>query len=134
MIVTYVENGGTTTSKKVPIPCLPLAPEPKEKNCNQLPISHKVDITIQESSKPGGGDCRSLVKGEKKVSSSNKKHNRSYIHDFSGSPVDKAVLEYFEKEEKKSKEHKLEECTPIVPPVSQVGKEHKMIPPHALVC
>jgi len=42
--------------------------------------------------------------------------------------------EYFEKEEKKSKKHMLEECTPIVPLVSQVGKEHKTAPPHALVC
>jgi hypothetical protein len=134
VIVTYVENEGTTASKKAPISCVPLAPEPKEKNCNQPPTSSKVDITIQESSKLEGGDCRSAVKGEKKGSSSTKKHNRSYIHDFSGSPVDKAVLEYFEKEEKKSKKHKLEECTPIISLVSQVGKEHKTAPPHALVC
>ena len=35
----------------------------------------------------------------------------SYVHDFSDCPVDKAVLEYYEKEEKKAHQHILADCT-----------------------
>ncbi|KAG4439183.1 hypothetical protein IFR05_005336 [Cadophora sp. M221] len=34
----------------------------------------------------------------------------SYVHDFTDCPVDKAILDYYEREEKKAKQHELTDC------------------------
>ncbi|CAL3966450.1 unnamed protein product [Diplocarpon coronariae] len=44
----------------------------------------------------------------------------SYVHDFTDCPVDKAVLDYYEKEEKKAQEHDLTDCIRISLPTELI--------------
>jgi len=54
----------------------------------------------------------------------------SYVHDFTGCPIDKNVLEYYEKEERKARQHTFGDCTRTSlfrPQSNSPGLEHALM-------
>lgn len=57
-------------------------------------------------------DCGTIVVGGQRSSNASMQQ-MSYVHDFTDCPVDRDILEYVEREEKRSQEHELDGCLKV---------------------
>lgn len=96
----------------------------RKDSAHPLSECSKVEVTMEEVTPPEHTveTCENAIvasssAAKKDTTSTTESHDLSYVHDFTDCPVDKSVLEYYEKEEKRSQQHALVDCirTPLQP-------------------
>lgn len=143
VMATYVQEDNTT-QPAIPEPKKPLIRRGGQFGNEPNQLHRSADFHGEKSFQFPLPECDSIVATSKGVvvrhSPKNIQKDLSYVHDFTGSPIDKDVLEHYEREERKSygtsrentkenskgkyTEHALDDCTRIASGMS--NSEHNL--------
>lgn len=107
VIATYIQ-GDNPTELAMPEPKRPLTRRGGQPGNEPNQLHRSADFHGRKSFQFPLPDCDSIVATSKGVivrhSPKNAKKDLSYVHDFTGSPIDKDILEHYEREERESHE------------------------------